>query len=115
MLTVTLDRTHGETLGAAQGQGGRNTDNFTTAVSCFFKIRESTLPRMAVSVGSGSVVLRALALLDTRLFETLPNKSSQALQAVRGCSVPRMQIPKMFGCAISAVHMLEFGVTLFSR
>lgn len=49
--------------------------NFTTAISCFSE-KEPTLPRTSVSVGSGSVVLRALALLGTGFFEMLPSKSS---------------------------------------
>lgn len=55
--------------------GGIQIINFTTAISCFFK-KEPTLPQMAVSVGSGSEVLRTLALLDTGFFETLHSKSS---------------------------------------
>ena len=56
-------------------EGGIQIINFTTAISCFFK-KEPSLPHTSVSVGSGSVVLRALELLDTGFFETLPSRSS---------------------------------------
>lgn len=48
-------------------EGGIQIINFTTAISYFFK-NEPMLPQMTVSVGNGSVVFRALALLDTEFF-----------------------------------------------
>lgn len=42
-------------------EGGIQIINFTTAISYFF-------PQTTVSVGNGSVVFRALALLDTEVF-----------------------------------------------
>lgn len=68
---MTLDRTHGETQEAAQEQGGRNKIiNLTTPFSCFFK-KEPTLPQMPASVGNGSVVLRAVALVETAFLKIL--------------------------------------------
>lgn len=58
----------GKPRGLPRGkEGGIQIINFTTAISCFFK-KEPTLPRMTVSMGNGSVVFRALALLDTEFF-----------------------------------------------
>lgn len=51
-------------------EGGIQIINFTTPFSCFFK-KEPTLPQMAVSVGSGSVVLRAVALVETAFLKHL--------------------------------------------